>query len=67
MAGNNAKYRLRNIYAKIERTEKNNFKSFEDKRMVECQEVYFYKLAQLLVSDILHLRECKENVKIDGI
>lgn len=43
----------------------NNFKSFEDKRMVECQEVYFYKLAQLLTSDILSLRKEAENIDVD--
>ena len=42
-----------------------NFKSFEDYRVTGAKKVYFYKLAQLLVSDILHLRECKENVNVD--
>ena len=27
--------------------------------------IYFYKLAQLLTSDILHIREYLENVKVD--
>ena len=26
---------------------------------------FFYKLAQLLTSDILHIRELKENIKVD--
>lgn len=43
----------------------NNFKSFEDKRMVECQNVYFYKLAQLLTSDILSLRKEAEKIDVD--
>lgn len=43
----------------------NNFKSFEDKRMVECKNVYFYKLAQLLTSDILSLRKEIEKIDVD--
>lgn len=42
-----------------------NFKTFEDKRMVECKEIYFYKLAQLLTSDILSLRKEAEKINVD--
>lgn len=52
MAGNNAKYRLRNIYAKIERTEKNNFKSFEEFRMWSLSNGYKpWKVLTLLFDD----------------
>lgn len=43
----------------------NNFKSFEDTRTYQNKKIYFYKLAQLLVSDILHVIEIKENKKVD--
>lgn len=42
-----------------------NFPSFEDKREYEGKVVYFYKLAQLATSDILHIRKLKENINID--
>ncbi len=42
-----------------------NFPSFQDTRTYEGQTIYFYKLAQLVVSDILHIRELKENIKVD--
>lgn len=42
-----------------------NFKSFEDKRKYKNKTVYFYKLAQLLTSDIIHIIKIKENVSID--
>lgn len=42
-----------------------NFPSFKDTRDYNEQIIYFYKLAQLLVSDILHIREIKENIKVD--
>jgi len=42
-----------------------NFDSFRDDRLYKGKRVYFYKLAQLLTSDILHLRELKENAKVD--
>ena len=42
-----------------------NFKSFEDVRIIGGRKIYFYKLAQLLVSDILHLRKYAENIEID--
>lgn len=42
-----------------------NFPTFTDTRTYQESEVYFYKLAQLLTSDILHIREMKEHIKID--
>ena len=39
-----------------------NFKSFEDTRITDGKRIYLYKLAQLLVSDIIHLRAYKENI-----
>ncbi len=43
----------------------NNFPSFTDTRNYQDKEIYFYKLAQLLVSDILHIRELKESITVD--
>lgn len=43
----------------------NNFPSFEDTRNYNGKTIYFYKLAQLLVSDILHIREIKEKKCVD--
>lgn len=40
-----------------------NFSSFKDERIYDGQVVYFYKLAQLLTSDILHVREALEIVE----
>lgn len=42
-----------------------NFPSFSDERTYNNQTIYFYKLAQLLTSDILHIREEKEQIKVD--
>lgn len=42
-----------------------NFPSFRDEREYEGKTIYFYKLAQLLTSDILHLRELLEGVTVD--
>lgn len=42
-----------------------NFSSFEDTRTYEGQTIYFYKLAQLLTSDILHVIETKEQKQVD--
>lgn len=42
-----------------------NFPQFDDKRTYKGKKIYFYKLAQLLVSDILHIRNLKENIKVD--
>lgn len=43
----------------------NNFPSFKDERAYEDKTIYFYKLAQLLTSDILHVRERLEKIEID--
>ena len=42
-----------------------NFSSFEDTRTYSGQTIYFYKLAQLLTSDILHVIEIKEQKNVD--
>jgi len=42
-----------------------NFSNFEDIRTYKGKTIYFYKLAQLLTSDILHAIEIKEKVKVD--
>lgn len=43
----------------------NYFSNFKDERIYNNKKIYFYKLAQLLTSDILHIREQKENIKVD--
>jgi len=42
-----------------------NFKYFEDISIYDDKEIYFYKRAQLLTSDILHILEIKDNVKVN--
>ncbi len=42
-----------------------NFNSFEDTAEYKNKKVYYYKRAQLLVSDILHIKQDKENIKVD--
>jgi hypothetical protein len=42
-----------------------NFTSFKDERTYKNEKIYFYKLAQLLTSDILHMMKEKENIKVD--
>lgn len=42
-----------------------NFPSFKDERTYNGKTIYCYKLAQLLTSDILHMRELKEGIKVD--
>ena len=42
-----------------------NFESFKDERNYNGKIIYFYKLAQLLTSDILHIREELEGIKVD--
>lgn len=42
-----------------------NFSSFEDTRSYNGQTIYFYKLAQLLTSDILHVIEIKEQKEVN--
>ncbi len=41
-----------------------NFPSFKDERVYKEEKVYFYKLAQLLTSDILHIRAKLEGIKV---
>ena len=41
------------------------FPSFQDVRVYNNKTIYFYKLAQLLISDILHIREMKEHIQVD--
>lgn len=43
----------------------NNFSYFKDEAVYLENKVFFYKRAQLFVSDILHIRELKDNVKVD--
>ena len=66
MKGNFYKY-VYSIHSDIELFEViiNNFPSFKDERVYDGKTIYFYKLAQLLTSDILHLREKMENIKVD--
>lgn len=42
-----------------------SFNSFEDTRTYNDKTIYFYKLAQLLTSDILHVIEIKEKIEVD--
>lgn len=42
-----------------------NFPNFKDMRTYRGKEVYFYKLASLLTSDILHARAIKEGIEVD--
>ena len=41
------------------------FSSFKDERTYNNENIKLYKLAQLLTSDILHIRQLKENIKVD--
>lgn len=43
----------------------NNLDYFKDVSNYDGREILFYKRAQLLTSDILHVREKKENAKVD--
>ncbi len=54
-----------NTDQEIFKTILNNFSNFEDTRTYKGQIVYFYKLAQLLTSDILHVIEIKEQKEVD--
>ena len=54
-----------NIDTKLFDTIINNFVSFKDERKYNGKTIYFYKLAQLLTSDILHIREKIENISVD--
>ncbi len=40
------------------------FPNFRDERIYKGETVYIYKLAQLLTSDILHIREVKEGISV---
>jgi hypothetical protein len=66
MGGNFYEY-IKNIDSDVELVNIiiDNFPQFEDKRTYKGKTIYFYKLAQLLVSDILHIRESKEDIKVD--
>ena len=54
-----------NLDTKLFDTIINNFESFKDERVYNGKTIYFYKLAQLLSSDILHIREKLENISVD--
>ena len=41
------------------------FPQFKDERTYKGKTIYFYKLAQLLTSDILHIREMKEKIQVN--
>lgn len=43
----------------------NYFSSFEDTRTYQYRTIYFYKLAQLLTSDILHVIKNKKHIEVD--
>lgn len=43
----------------------NNFNDFCDERKYENHKIYFYKLAQLLTSDILHIKELITDTRVD--
>lgn len=42
-----------------------NFSYFKDESTYEGKNIYFYKRAQLIVSDILHVRKMLENIQVD--
>lgn len=66
MNGNFYKY-IENINSDCELFEIiiSNFPNFKDERIYDGKKIYFYKLAQLLTSDILHIREIKEKIKME--
>lgn len=43
----------------------NNFSCFNDERTYKDKTIHFYKLAQLLTSDILHIRSNIEKIEVD--
>ena len=67
----NNQNRLNNITKRQERETElfeiivKNFPDFKDERIYNNKKIYFYELAQLLTSDILLIRERKENIKVD--
>lgn len=42
-----------------------NLDYFKDERDYKGRKIYFYKRAQLLTSDILHMRKLREKIKVD--
>lgn len=54
-----------NVDEQIFKTILDYFDSFEDTRTYQGKTIYFYKLAQLLTSDILHVMENKEQIKVN--
>ncbi|MDD4187670.1 MAG: queuosine salvage family protein [Bacilli bacterium] len=66
MNGNFYEY-IRNVTSDIELFDiiLKYFPTFKDERKYKGENIYFYKLAQLLVSDILHLRESQEKIVVD--
>lgn len=66
MNGDFYKY-IKNITSDIELFDVivSNFDCFKDEREYEGKKIYFYKLAQLLTSDILHIREEIEKINVD--
>lgn len=73
-AGIVAKYMNGNFYEYIKDIQKdkdlldiivNNFPSYEDSLTYKGKDIYFFKRAQLLVSDILHIINYKENISVD--
>ena len=42
-----------------------NFPAYDDRRIYKGKEVVFFKRAQLLVSDILHIKEYNQHIKCD--
>lgn len=66
MGGSFYKY-IKNVTNDIELLDiiVSNFRAFKDEREYDGKTIYFYKLAQLLTSDILHIREELENIKVD--
>lgn len=43
----------------------NNFSCFKDERNYKGEKIYFYKLAQLLTSDIFFIKSIKDGIKVD--
>ena len=66
MNGSFYKY-IKNVYTDTELFNIiiSNFKSFKDERTYKGKTIYLYKLAQLLTSDILHIREEAEGIQVD--
>lgn len=54
-----------NIDTQLFNTIISNFEAFKDERTYNGKTIYFYKLAQLLTSDILHIKESLEGISVD--